>query len=104
MTAIARDYLQTWQERLTMLAAEIAKGMTKTARRLSSSVQEKDRDCGDNGQRDEDEQRDPHANRDAVGKRGLTRWDSREPREPFVEFHSMSSFPILRALCRARIC
>jgi hypothetical protein len=72
--------------------------------RLSSSVQEKDHDCGDNAQRDEDEQRDPHANRDAVGKRGLTGWDSHEPREPFVEFHSMPSFRIRRTLCRARIC
>jgi len=61
-------------------------------------VQEKDRDCGDNAQRDEDEQRDPHANREAVGKRGLTGWDSHEPREPFVEFHSMPSFRIRRTL------
>jgi len=59
-------------------------------------VQEKDRDCGDNAQRDEDEQRDPHANRESVGKRGLTGWDSHEPREPFVEFHSMPSFRIRR--------
>jgi hypothetical protein len=56
-----------------------------------SSMQEKDHDCGDNAQRDEDEQRDPHANREAVGKRGLTGWDSHEPREPVVEFHSISS-------------
>jgi len=69
-----------------------------------SSVQEKDHDCGDNAQRDEDEQRDPHADREAVGKRGLTGWDSHEPREPFVEFHSMHSFRIRRTLCRARIC
>jgi hypothetical protein len=55
--------------------------------RLSSSVQEKDRDCGDNAQRDENEQRDPHANREAVGKRGLTGWDSHEPREPVIELH-----------------
>ena len=59
-------------------------------------MQEKDRDCSDNAQRDEDEQRDPHANREAVGKRGLTGWDSHEPREPFVEFHSMPSFRIRR--------
>ena len=66
-------------------------------------MQEKDRDCGDNGQRDEDEHRDSHANRDAVGKRGLTGWDSREPREPFVEFHSMPSFRVRPTLCQARI-
>ena len=35
---------------------------------------------------------------------GLTGWDSHEPREPFVEFHSMPSFRIRRTLCRARIC
>ena len=69
-----------------------------------SSMQEKDRNCGDNAQRDEDEQRDPHANSEAVGKRGLTGWDSYEPREPFVEFHSMPSFRTRRTLCRARIC
>jgi len=50
-------------------------------------VQEKDRDCGDNAQRDEDEQRDPRPNRDAVGKRRLTGWDSHEPREPVIELH-----------------
>src|SRR5215831_15552270 len=77
---------------------------TSLPERLSSSVQEKDRDCGDNAQRDEDEQRDPHANRDAVGKRGLTGRDRHEPREPFVEFHSMPSFRIRRTLSRARIC
>ena len=38
----------------------------------SSSVQKKDRECGNNAQRDEDEKRDPHANREAVGKRALT--------------------------------
>jgi hypothetical protein len=64
-----------------------------------SSVQEKDRDCSDNAQRDEDEQRDPHANREAVGKGGLTGRDSHEPREPFVEFHSMPLFRIRRTLC-----
>ena len=62
-------------------------------------MQEKDRNCGDNAQRDEDEQRDPHANREAVGKRGLTGWDSHEPGEPFVEFHSMPSFRIRRTVC-----
>ena len=72
--------------------------------RRRSSVQEKDRDCSDNAQRDEDEQGDPHADREAVGKRGLTGWDSHEAREPFVEFHSMPSFPIRRTLLRARIC
>ena len=61
-------------------------------------MQEKDRDCGDNAQRDEDEQRDPHANREAVGKRGLTGWDSHEPREPVVEFHSISFLRNLVAL------
>ena len=61
-------------------------------------MQEKDRDRGDNAQGDEDEQRDPHTNRESVGKRGLTGWDSHEPREPFVEFHSMSSFRIRRTL------
>src|SRR5215471_20097772 len=86
-----------------MSAAEIAKGITKTAPAQSSSVQEKDRDCGDNAQRDEDEQRNPHANRDAVGKRGLTGWDSHEPREPFVEFHSISAFRIRRTLPRSGI-
>jgi hypothetical protein len=54
---------------------------------LRSSVQKKDRDCGDNTQRDEDEERDPHANRNAVGKRVTTGWHSHESREPFVEFH-----------------
>jgi hypothetical protein len=52
-----------------------------------SSVQEKNRDCGDNAQRDENERRDPHANREATGKRGLTGWDSHEPREPVIELH-----------------
>jgi hypothetical protein len=32
-------------------------------------MQKKDCDCGDNTQRDKDEERDPHANRNAVGKR-----------------------------------
>ena len=59
-------------------------------------MQEQDRDCDDNAQRDEDEQRDPHAHREAVGKRGLTGRDSHEPCEPFVEFHSMPSFRIRR--------
>ena len=68
----------------------------------SSSVEKKDRDGGNNAQRDEDEERDPHANREAVGKRGLTGRDSHEPREPFGEFHSISSFRIRRTLCRAR--
>jgi len=36
---------------------------------LRSSVQKKDRDCGDNAQRDEDEECDPHANRNAVRAR-----------------------------------
>jgi len=63
-----------------------------------SSVQEKDRDCGNNAQRDEDEQRDPHADREAIGKRGLTRWDSHEPREPFVELDSMPLFRIRHTL------
>ena len=61
-------------------------------------MQKKDRDGGNNAQRDEDEERDPHANREAVGKRGLTGRDSHEPREPFVEFHSMPSFRIRRTL------
>ena len=58
---------------------------------LRSSVQKKDRDCGDNAQRDEDEERDPHANRNAVGKRVTTGWHSHESREPFVEFHGFQS-------------
>ena len=58
---------------------------------LRSSVQKKDRDCGDNAQRDEDEERDPHANRNAVGKRVTTGRDSHESREPFVEFHDFQS-------------
>jgi hypothetical protein len=58
---------------------------------LRSSVQKKDRDCGDNTQRDEDEERDPHANRNAVGKRVTTGWHSHESREPFVEFHGFQS-------------
>ena len=70
----------------------------------SSSVQKSDRDRGDNAQRDEDEECYAHANRECGGKRGLTGWDSHEPREPFVEFHSMSSFRIRRTLRRARIC
>jgi hypothetical protein len=58
---------------------------------LRSSVQKKDRDCGDNTQWDEDEERDPHANRNAVGKRVTTGWHSHESREPFVEFHGFQS-------------
>ena len=54
-------------------------------------MQKKDRDCGDNTQRDEDEERDPHANRNAVGKRVTTGWHSHESREPFVEFHGFQS-------------
>ena len=54
-------------------------------------MQKKDRDCGDNTQRDEDEERDPHANRNAVGKRVTTGWHSHELREPFVEFHGFQS-------------
>ena len=54
-------------------------------------MQKKDRDCGDNAQRDEDEERDPHANRNAVGKRVTTGWHSHESREPFVEFHGFQS-------------
>jgi hypothetical protein len=86
--------------RVQTVAAHAQKATCAT----SSSVEKKDRDCGDNAQRDEDEQRDPHANREAVDKRGLTGWDGHEPREPFVEFHSMPSFRIRRTLCRARIC
>jgi hypothetical protein len=54
-------------------------------------VQKKDRDCGDNAQRDEDEERDPHANRNAVDKRVTTGRDSHVSREPFVEFHGFQS-------------
>ena len=54
-------------------------------------MQKKDRDCGDNAQRDEDEERDPHANRNTVHKRVTTGWDSHESREPFVEFHGFQS-------------
>jgi hypothetical protein len=72
--------------------------------RWTLSVQKSDQDRGDNAQRDEDQECDAHANREAVGKRGLTGWDSHEPREPLVEFHSMSSFRIRRTLRRARIC
>ena len=54
-------------------------------------MQKKDRDCGDNTQRDEDEERDPHANLNAVGKRVTTGWHSHESREPFVEFHGFQS-------------
>jgi hypothetical protein len=43
---------------------------------LRSSVQKEDRDCGDNAQRDEDEERYPHANRNAVGKRVTIGWHS----------------------------
>jgi hypothetical protein len=64
-------------------------------------VQKSDRDRGDHAQRDEDEECYAHANREAVGKRGLTGWDSHEAREPFVEFYSMSSFRIRRTLRRA---
>ena len=66
----------------------------------SSSMHKSDRDRGDNAQRDEDEERYAHANRQAVGKWGATGRDSHEPREPFVEFHSMSSFRIRRTLWR----
>ena len=45
-----------------------------------------------NAQRDEDQECDAHANRETIGKRGPVGWDSHEPGEPFVEFHSMSSF------------
>ena len=45
---------------------------------LRSSVQKKDRDCGDNTQRDEGEERDPHANRNAAGKRVTSGWHSHE--------------------------
>jgi len=55
-------------------------------------VQKSDRDRSDNAQRNEDEECYAHANRQGVGKRGLTGWDSHEPGEPFVEFHSMSLF------------
>jgi len=48
-------------------------------------VQEKDRDCGNNAQRNEDEERDPHANRNEVSKRVTTGWHSRESRELSVE-------------------
>lgn len=54
-------------------------------------MQKKDRDCGDNTQRDKDEERDPHANHNAVGKRVTTGWHSHESREPFVEFHGFQS-------------
>jgi hypothetical protein len=54
-------------------------------------MQKKDRDCGDNAQRDEDEERDPHANRNAVCKRVTTGWHSHESREPFVESHGFQS-------------
>ena len=67
-------------------------------------MQKSDRDRGDNAQRNKDEEGYAHTNREAVGKRGLTGWDSHEPREPFVEFHSMSSFGLRRTLRRARIC
>jgi hypothetical protein len=40
---------------------------------LRSSMQKKDRDCGDNAQRDEDKERDPHANRNAVAQAGYDR-------------------------------
>ena len=65
---------------------------------LRSSVQKKDRDCGDNAQRDEDEECDPHANRNAVGKRVTTGRDSHESRdEPVVELvttKQIEMFPI----------
>jgi len=54
-------------------------------------MQKKDRDCGDNAQRDEDEERNPHADRDAVGKRVTTGWHSHASRELFVEFHGFQS-------------
>jgi hypothetical protein len=57
-----------------------------------------DRDRGDNAQRDEDEERYAHANRQAVGKRGATGRDSHKPGEPFVEFHSVSSNSLVRGL------
>jgi hypothetical protein len=34
---------------------------------------------------------DPHANRNAVGKRVTTGWHSHKSREPFVEFHGFQS-------------
>jgi hypothetical protein len=55
------------------------------------SVQKTDRDCGDNAQRDGDDERDPHANRNTTGKRVMTGWHSHESREPFVEFHGFQS-------------
>jgi hypothetical protein len=54
-------------------------------------VQKKDRDRRDNAQRDENEERDPHANCNAVGNRVTTRWHSHESREPFVQFHGFHS-------------
>jgi hypothetical protein len=63
-----------------------------------SSVQKEDRDAGNKAQGDEDKERDPHTNRKTVGKRGLTRSDSHQTCEPFVEFHSISSFRIRRTL------
>ena len=66
-------------------------------------MQKSDRYRGDNAQRDEDQECDAHANRETIGKRGLTGWDSHEPGEPFVEFHSMPSFRVRRTLRRARI-
>jgi hypothetical protein len=61
-------------------------------------VQKKNRDGGNNAQRDNNPECDPRANRNTPGKRGLTGWDSDEPREPFVEFHSISTFRIRRTL------
>ena len=49
-----------------------------------SSVQKKDRDGGNNAQRDNDPERDSRANRNAPGEPGLTGWASHEPRESFV--------------------
>jgi len=93
LRGLANDHLATTQRSFESRRFHFRETVVFVRR---SSVQEKDRDCGDDAQRDEDEQRDPHANRESVGKRGLTGWDSHEPREPFVEFHSMPSFRIRR--------
>lgn len=59
-------------------------------------MQKSDRYRGDNAQRDEDQECDAHANRETVGKRGMTAWDSHESGEPFVEFYSTPSFRVRR--------
>ena len=74
-------------------------------------MQKKDPDCGDNAQKDEDKERDPHANRNAVAQAGYDqaadqaslRRHSGYPIKPSLHFlaswrdflHSLGNRPLL---------